>query len=335
MEAGLSGAVLYLITSHRQPAQVYRLARTIRRGSPSAPIVIHHDESRTHLDPAGFGELGDLHILPFSLPVKWGGMSIVDMNLRSFRWILGHLDFEWLVLLSGQDYPIKPLQEIEASLLASDRDGFMEAPSEVTNRILREDKTRIRYSFTFRYFYRYITLPRWPGYSKLPVRVRRSLATALWKVLPRLQHLVFLHPMPSGANARLGFRRLHTPFGVEFRCYKASPWFSLNRRAVSRLAAPGERERDLWRYYRRTVIPDESYFQTILFNDPSFSFHEDNMVFSKWSPSAGSPEVLTRKDLRDVVDSGKHFARKFDVTVDPSVLDELDDYLFSRPSRTS
>jgi hypothetical protein len=329
----LSGTVLYLITSHRNPDQVHRLARTLRRGSPRSPIVIHHDQSRTHLDPQGFPGLDGLHVLPFSIPVEWGDMSIVEMNLRSFEWVLRHLDFDWLVLLSGQDYPIKPVEEIESSLLNARHDGLMERPSEVPNRILTEDKARIRYSFTFRYFYRYFRLPRWPGSSLIPLRVRRSLTAALWKGLPRVQHLLFLHPMPPGVNVRLGFRRLRTPFTTTFRCYKASPWFSLNRRAVDRLVATGRRERDLWRYYQRTVIPDESFFQTILFNDPSFTFHDDNMVYSKWTPSSGSPEVLTAKDLQEIVASGKHFARKFDINVDTGILDLLDEYLFPPPGR--
>jgi hypothetical protein len=326
----MSGAVLYLITSHRLPDQVLRLATTLRRGSPSAPIVVHHDRSATPLDPRPFREL-DGHVLPFSVPVEWGGMSIVDMNLRSFRWILEHLDFEWVVLLSGQDYPLRPLPDIEESLLSATHDGLMEEPAEVGNRIVRPDRRRIRYGFAFRYFYRYYTLPSWPASLGVPPRVRRSLSDALWKVLPRAQGLVFLHPMPAGARPRLGFRRLRTPFNSEFRCYKASPWFTLRRRAIERLTTMGPRERELWRYYSRTVIPDESFFQTILFNDRTFRFHPDNMVFSTWRPGSGSPEVLTREDVPEAARSGKHFARKLDIEVDASALDELDRYVFSGP----
>jgi hypothetical protein len=329
----VSGTVLYLITSHTDPEQVYRLARTLRRGSSRSAIVIHHDRSSTPIDPAPFRDLDNVHLLPFSVPVEWGDMSIVDMNLRSFRWVLDHLDFDWLVLLSGQDYPIKPLNAIESALLEAGHDGFMEKPLEVSNRVSLEDKARIRYSFTFRYFYRYFELPRWPGYSKLPYQVRRSLNTALWKTLPRVQHLVFLHPMPPEARMRLGFRRLRTPFTARLRCYKASPWFSLRRRAVERLVVSPRLEPHLWSYYRDTVIPDESLFQTILVNDPSFVLHEDNMVYSRWTGWSGSPEVLTREDLPEMLASGKHFARKFDLNVDPTVLDDLDEYLTAR--RTS
>jgi hypothetical protein len=324
----VSGTVVYLITSHRLPQQVLRLAKTLRSGSPHAPIVVHHDRSSTTLDPRPFRELESVHLLQFSVPVEWGGMSIVEMNLRCFRWILDHLDFEWLVLVSGQDYPLKPLDEIEESLRTATHDGLMEEPAEVRNRVLRPDPRRIHYSFTFRYFYRYYTLPSWPGRVEVAARLRRRASSALWRVLPRVQGLVFLHPMPTGARPRLGVRRLRSPFTHGFGCYKASPWFTLRRRAIERITEMGPRERALWRYYSRTVIPDESYFQTILFNDRTFRFHPDNMVFSKWHPGSGSPEVLTREDLPEALSSGKHFARKLDMEVDPSALDELDRHLF-------
>jgi hypothetical protein len=93
----------------------------------------------------------------------------------------------------------------------------------------------------------------------------------------------------------------------------------------------GPKERELWSYYSRTVIPDESYFQTILFNDRTFRFHPDNMVFSKWNPGSGSPEVLTREDIPEAIRSGKHFARKLDMDVDPSAPDALDGYLSTEP----
>ena len=38
--------VAYLITSYTLPKQVLRLARTLRRGSPEALIVLHHDDRR-------------------------------------------------------------------------------------------------------------------------------------------------------------------------------------------------------------------------------------------------------------------------------------------------
>lgn len=326
--------VLYLITSHTHPEQVVRLVHTIRRGSPQAPIVIHHDRSKSELDPMAFQDVNGVHLLPFAIPVRWGDFSIVEMNLQAFDWILKHLDFDWLVLLSGMDYPIKPLAEVEAFLSSADVEGFLELPSRVSGPVAPKDRGRIDYRPAFRYFYRYWTLPRIKGYGRLPRGFRRRLHGLAERLFPRLQHILFLHPMPAGVNKRLGIRRLRTPFKGGFRCYKSSQWFTLSRRSVEIVVKFARDHPKVLRYYKRTVIPDESFVQTVLLNQPGWSYFPDNLRFLKWTDvGAGSPAVLTSSDLSDIVTSGKHFARKFDARIDASVLEELDARLSLEPGR--
>ena len=40
--------------------------------------------------------------------------------------------------------------------------------------------------------------------------------------------------------------------------------------------------------------------------------------------NANSPNILTMDDLEDVKESGKLFARKFDINVDNKIIEELD-----------
>jgi hypothetical protein len=324
--------VVYLITSHRGPGQVVRLVRTLRRGSPRSPIVIHHDQSRSRLEETALEGLDHVYLVPWSITVEWGDFSIVEMNLRAFRWILERMEFDWLVLLSGQDYPIKPLPAIERVLGEASHDGFMETPRLVENRVERPQRGFISYSFVFRYFYRYLKLPRLSASWRFPPRLRAALSRLERILLPRIQAFVFLHPMPPGLPLRLGFRRWRTPFDASFRCYKASPWFTLSRRAVELIVHTCRENPRLVRYYRRTVIPDESLFQTVLFNEPSLTFHDDNMIYFEWSDtSSGSPDILTMDALERILASDKHFARKFDADVDVAVLDALDARLASSP----
>jgi hypothetical protein len=332
---GMTTRVVYLVTSHRNPDQVARLVKTLRRGSPRSPIVIHHDASTSKLPPPLLEDLNDVHLLPFSVSVEWGDFSIVEMNLRSFEWILEHLDFDWMVLLSGQDYPIKPLPDIERFLESCGWQGLLEAPQLVQNRVIRQSKGSIQYAAVFRYFYRYWKLPKARLYGRLPAPVRRRLRRIVDWALPRIQNLVFLHPLPQGLDRRLGIRRLRTPFGSAFRCYKSSAWLTLSRRSIDLLVRTAQDKPHLVRYYKRAVIADESFFQTILLNQPGWTLGKDNKVFYKWTTmGSGSPDVLTVADLEDILASGKHFARKFDIGVDASVLDKLDERLFPSPSPT-
>ena len=103
--------VAYLILSYTGPVE--RLVATLRAGSPDALIAVHHDDRRTTL-----GAVDALRIDP--RPVEWGHGSQLAAVLRCLRWVRERAAFDWLVLLSGQDYPLRPVGEIEASLHGAD-----------------------------------------------------------------------------------------------------------------------------------------------------------------------------------------------------------------------
>ncbi len=81
--------------------------------------------SRCALDDARLEALGVCRVVPPSR-VAWGEVSQLAMVLRCLRWLLEFTDFDWVVLLSGQDYPIRPVAEIERSLAAADVDALIE-----------------------------------------------------------------------------------------------------------------------------------------------------------------------------------------------------------------
>jgi hypothetical protein len=105
-----------------------------------------------------------------------------------------------------------------------------------------------------------------------------------------------------------------------------SQWFTVSVRAIRSVTTFLSDNPGYVAYYRRADIPDESFFHTILRNDPTLRFVGDNRRFIRFPPppSEGHPLVLGVDDLDDMVASGSHFARKFDGRVDPVVLDLLD-----------
>jgi hypothetical protein len=117
-----------MVTSYRSPDQVLRLIGTIRRGSPDAEILIHHDQFRTKLDAVEVSQAArGAHLVTSPAPLSWGDFSVVDMHWRCFEWALERIDFDWLILLSEQDYPVRPLEDTEELLSKSDSDVFMDA----------------------------------------------------------------------------------------------------------------------------------------------------------------------------------------------------------------
>jgi hypothetical protein len=81
-------------------------------------------------------------------------------------------------------------------------------------------------------------------------------------------------------------------------------------------------------------VPDEIFFQTILMNSPhAENIINDDLRYLDWKDrNSGSPAVLSKTDLSNLLVSQKLFARKFDVKVEPKILDLIDQLIFYHAS---
>lgn len=117
--------VVYFIASHKNPDQVIRLIKILKTGKNNSAIVINHDYSKSYLSASYFEKMNSVYILNNIEPAEWGEYSLVAMTLRALDWIVHHLKFDWVVFISGQDYPIKAIDSIENFLANTQRDGFI------------------------------------------------------------------------------------------------------------------------------------------------------------------------------------------------------------------
>jgi core-2/I-Branching enzyme len=293
----------YVIMSHVHPPQVLRLAQRLRAGSPAATVVIHHDDRHSRLDDAALEALGSVHVLRPPTRVRWGWTSQLDVLLRCLERLVAEVRFDWMVMLSGQDYPIRPLPDIERDLATGPYDGYIEGIP-----VARPPWTRGPIDqFSARYYYRYRPV-REPGRL-----LRRSVTAA--------RPLLVLRDMPWGVL--LG-RRSRAPFSPSLPCRSGADWFSLSRRAVEAVVRAARWRPELLRHYRRTILPTESFPQTVLYADPGLRLSGDFRRFTSWPEGDLHPRVLRLADLGEILSSGADFARKFDMTVDSRVMDELD-----------
>jgi hypothetical protein len=302
-DAAASPRVAYVIMSHANPPQVLRLAQRLRVGSPAATVLIHHDDRHSRLDDAALEALGGVQQVRPATRVRWGWASQLDAVLRCLERLVADVGFDWMVMLSGQDYPIRPLADIERDLAAGPYDGYVEGM-----KVARPGWTRGPIDqFTARYFYRYRPI-RNPGRL-----LRRAVTTA--------RPLLVLRDMPWGIV--LG-RRCRAPFSPSLPCRRGSDWFSLSRRAVEAVVRAARSRPELVRHYRGTILPTESFPQTVLYAEPGLRLSGDFRRFTSWPRGELHPRVLRLADLEEILASGADFARKFDMTVDSRVMDELD-----------
>ncbi len=314
--------VAYLVWTHAQPDHVLRLLRTLRALSADSHIVVHHDRTNCALDETAVAALGGTHVLYAAEPMRWGDVSMLDALLRCLRWIEENLDYDWIVHLSGADYPIRPLRELEERLASEGKDGYI-----IHDRLGTEDEVRDRREEAYRrYFYQYYQLPQLRLSRVLPGRARTVLRrrTERLKAVPAA---MYVKPLPRGQGVRVGRRSRRALFRDGYACYKGSLWVALSRKSVQCYLRTLRERPEIYRYYARTINPDESITATVLANDPTIQLDPDPLRYTNWVSGRPHPEVLTTKDLEAMLASGKYFARKFDPAADEQVFDALDQRL--------
>lgn len=295
--------VAYLIQSHHRVDLLYRLVRTLRAGSPDAVIHVSHDRRCEPVDPA---ELTSAGVTAWSLDLGgYGDWTHVQRHLDAVRHLRDHEQpVDWVVSLTGQDYPLRPVRAIEADLAASTGDGYLECFD-----VLGPDcpwprhRTESRYLFEHRHL-----LALTPG-----------LARALRPVMlvNRVQPWVRVH---TAYGLTVGLRSAAAQAAGLTR-YGGSAFMTLRWRAALELLRLGS-DPELVRLFRRALSPEESFAQTVLRNHTDLDLVDDPRRFWDFTVTrANHPRTLGLGDVERALASGADFGRKFD---DHAVLDRLD-----------
>lgn len=116
------GPVVVVILSHRDPPLVRRLLQRLEQGTNTVAVV-HHDPRGPEL---GLPRVDHVLQIPDAQPSDWGRMGLAEAMLRGIGYAWTHVpDLSWVLLISGQDYPCRPVRHIEEELAATSHDAFV------------------------------------------------------------------------------------------------------------------------------------------------------------------------------------------------------------------
>lgn len=289
--------IAHLINAHRNLSQLIRLVSQL--SDRNASLFVHLDRKISDEATAEFASAVSqygVHLIRERINVTWGGFSQVQATLNGLRTIIksGVDRFDYINILSGQDYP---LQQTEAllSFLNDSRGGeFMEAIEltkyGVGTELYRYQQYHLKETITIS-----CTLRRW-------------IERCANRVLP-------IRKPPLGGNI-----------------YAGSSWWTITNVLACYILDFLERNREYARFFATTHSADEMFFQTIVVNSPfREQLRNRNLRYIDWSAHGRSPKTLTRHDLHSLKTSGQFYARKFDTVVDAEILDMLDVHLKGSP----
>jgi hypothetical protein len=310
---GPSPRVAYLVLSHKNPAQVEALVRRVLELSPAGEVLVHHDAKAAGVPWEGTAPARSRLIEP--IPVVWGDWSVVEATLRLLRRAADALDPDWYVFLSGEDRPVRDLALWEEELTASGTDGLVPARKLTTHPAFGRRPTADDLNYV-RYAHRWRAMPEVDNHTLRRIFHGLRVASVFMQPLWKIEYSERRDRWFVGVR-----RRLRLPPG--WALYAGSQWMTIGRRAAQCLL---DVDPAVTEWFRRSWIPDQGYFHTVLYNQPQLHLRDDPVTYVVPHDSAKRHRwmTLTTEDIDDIARSGAAFARKFDRHVDPDVMDRID-----------
>ena len=287
----------FVVIAHGDRRVLHRLVDRLADAQSTVGIAVHYDRKSGELDvPRRLTDL--VAVVEAPLDVKWGDWTLIEAVARGIHTLDACFpEHNWTILLSGQDYPTRALSELACFLADTNADAFIECRRAIDN--WGEEEVSHRYG------YDYAALPGW-----LPARYICSTA----RRLPFLN----AYRLEGGKNC-IGIRRRRDLVAL----LGGSGWFIANRRATAAIVRAAEDDRTI-RLFRRSIIPDESFFATVL------AQADCEIVAQRWQycrfarEGAPHPDILTEAHLPEIVASRAFFARKCTWDTSAGLLDALD-----------
>ena len=264
--------VAHLILAYKNPEQVFRLAKSLY--SPNSHVFIHIDKK---IDQRPFEYIANLSHVSFVQQrhfIVWGGYSITECYITGMKEMLNHDNYDYLVLMSGQDYPLKPNAEFHDYLKRNKGYSMMSVEAKVP-------KSNWWYYAVDRYRYYHLNDFKFLGKNLLHKISKR--------LLPTRQFLYPNYQLYGGPGAT---------------------FCALTRQAGEYIVNFMHDNRKAQRYAKFTHASDEFWFQTLLMNSPiKDKVLNEPLWYIDWGGVSKHPRVLTVLDYPSLVESGLFFAK--------------------------
>lgn len=284
-----------MIMAHKN---LYQLCRLIEYFRMSCDIFVHLDKKSTwsQEDVDRLYAYSQVKMVSIEYEVNWGGTSVLESEMALLQSAYANGIYDYFHLLSGQDYPVKPLSTFLDFFEKNKGNEYIQYVS-IPN--LRWEKGSYR---RFQYFYPY----DWAQEKADPREwVREQVEKQIKKGLKR--------PIPDEFDM----------------LYGSSQWFSVTRDAVGILL---QYTIDNPAFYNRlwmTFAPEECYVATVLLNRINMQrIVRSNCRFIRWKYENGNrPANLGVEHFCYLLEEDILFARKMETSCSLPLLELIDKYL--------
>jgi hypothetical protein len=275
--------IAYLFFAYKNPELV---KKTIEHLSSKDSAFFIHIDSKSDLGMFGTITGDNIFFSEKRVPVYWGEFSGVRaiqlLILQALTWTQ---NYDYFVLLSGSEYPLKRKKYIH-SFFESNRGAEFMSMVKMPNAEAGKPISRI---------------------NTLRIQSSRPVYRLVVRIL-----------------AKLGFaQRDYRKYLGSLEPYSGHTWWALTRDACQYIIDFEKGNQQVVRYFEDTFAPEEMFFHTILGNSPFKSKIRRNLVYEDWSARGSHPVMINEQHIAsfatqekvtlcDAYGSGEVlFARKF------------------------
>lgn len=304
---GESPQCTYVVLCHTGAEAVLHLVRRIRQLSPSSSVLVSHDLpllNDEQVAAAGGRRLAS------QVAGRWGDWSIVAKQLEALRAATFYTNPDYVVIVSGQDYPITDLAGWERELARSGIDAVLNPLPDVPR----------DYEYAW-------TVHDQPIWMPTPVAAGLRLASNVWRRLRPGGLDAYVVSRGGGPSWWIGTpRRSPTPIPP----VKAATWLALSRAAAKEVLRRDAEDPALSTFFRTVRVPDEYYLSSII-SAAGLTIRRAPVSAARFPPGSASPSWLSVEELRDAGATDAAFARKLPPDADNRIIAVADALAQRRP----
>lgn len=331
----------YIILAHKNAKQVKRLVDALN--DEGVTFVVHISKTSENKFYKEIVEIFQNHSNLYFCKREDGThnhFGIVKGTINAIRFLIDKkIPFDYLSLISGQDYPIKSKKEIKDFFEKNAGKEFIQYwpmfPDENSEfyknhpwgdnrQLYRIDRYHIKFCKKKQSIPELLTtrLISHSFIDTLKIFIYESpkyYREKRWKE----EFLLFM-------LSRILPNRRKTP--KEFEFFGGKTWWSFTEKSAAYILRFYDKNKKFNSFFKYTLIPDEMYFQTLLLNSPFKEKIENNYLREiEWEGGDGThPIIFTKKDIERLKNSKNLFARKFDLDIDPDIFDLIDNEILNK-----
>ena len=279
----------YLILAHTNFEQLDRLIAAL--DSDFTYFYVHIDKrvDLNTIKECKFFHNKRVKLVRRRLKVSWGGFNMVNATLNLMALASKNREKAYFVLLSGQDFPLKPIIHIHDFLSANYGAQYV-------------DHVKLPYI-------------KWAngGFDRLDY---------YW-FIDQIGYYESSKLVQS--QKEQGGKR---PYFDDFPAYGGSQWWCLTNEGVDYVLKFIRHNPIIMEFFSLTFIPDELFFQTILLNSPfADSIVNNHLRHIVFVGDFDNPVIFREEDFYELSSSPALWARKFDQHLDNTIIQKLERHL--------